>query len=412
MKNVIFVAPYFAPTTVRFIKAVSRLPEVRVGLISQDSADLLPPDVRGGLVAHHRIQRPLDAAHILGGVEVLSAQMGGPHRLLGALEELQVPLGMVRDHAGIEGMSAETARNFRDKAQMKTVLRAAGVPCARHALVTDADHARAFASDQGYPLVAKPKEGSGSRATYRLESDTELEQCLTMVRPSPDRPLMLEEFVVGDEHSFDAVSIGGRVVWHSINHYLPSPLEVTREPWIQWCVLLPRETNDPRYDEIHGVAAQALTALGMENGLSHMEWFRRTDGSVAVSEVGARPPGARFVELISYAHNFDMYAAWARVAVFDEFEPRRRRFAAGAAYLRMQGRGRTVGRVHGMERILKELGPIIVEAKIPKPGQTRGSTYEGDGTIIVRHPDTDVVAKALAFIVNNVRVEPHEESDS
>ena len=36
---------------------------------------------------------------------------------------------------------------------------------------------------------------------------------------------------------------------------------------------------------------QALGALGMGTGLTHMEWFLRADGSAIVSEVGARPPG-------------------------------------------------------------------------------------------------------------------------
>ena len=34
-----------------------------------------------------------------------------------------------------------------------------------------------------------------------------------------------------------------------------------------------------------------LRALGLRTGFTHMEWFRRPDGSVAVSEVAARPNG-------------------------------------------------------------------------------------------------------------------------
>src|SRR6185369_14190103 len=113
---------------------------------------------------------------------------------------------------------------------------------------------------------------------------------------------LLEEFVKGDEHSFDSVCIGGELRWHSITRYLPGPLEVLQNPWIQWCVLLPREVDDPRYDPIRKEAARALKALGMTTGLSHMEWFRREDGSVAISEVGARPPGAQITTLMSYAH--------------------------------------------------------------------------------------------------------------
>ena len=52
---------------------------------------------------------------------------------------------------------------------MKTVLRAAGVPCARHQLVTHPDEALAFAEAVGFPLVAKPPAGAGAQATYRLD---------------------------------------------------------------------------------------------------------------------------------------------------------------------------------------------------------------------------------------------------
>ena len=70
-----------------------------------------------------------------------------------------------------------------------------------------------------------------------------------------------------------------------------------------------------------------------------MEWFRRADGSVAVSEVGARPPGAQFTTLLSYAHDLDFYRAWPRLMIFNEFDPPPRVYAAGAAYVRGQGRG-------------------------------------------------------------------------
>ena len=61
--------------------------------------------------------------------------------LVGALEQLQVPMAYAREQLGLDGMDLETALNVRDKSRMKSVLRAAGVPCARHQLVTDASEA-------------------------------------------------------------------------------------------------------------------------------------------------------------------------------------------------------------------------------------------------------------------------------
>src|SRR4029450_10547544 len=106
----------------------------------------------------------------------------------------------------------------------------------------------------------------------------QLERWLEVQPPSPQQPALLEEFITGEEHSFDSVFVKGQPVWHSISRYFPTPLEVLQNPWIQWCVLLPREIDGPRYYEIRKVAAQTLRALGLETGLTHMEWFRRKDG--------------------------------------------------------------------------------------------------------------------------------------
>src|SRR5262245_25992617 len=130
MPSVVFVAPYFLPTTLRFVDAVGELHGVRLGLVSVDPPEKLPAGVRARLAAHVRVEDGLDAGQIAQATRSLAEQIGPPARLLGALEDLQVPLAEVREALRIEGMGVESAKNFRDKARMKTVLRAAGIPAA------------------------------------------------------------------------------------------------------------------------------------------------------------------------------------------------------------------------------------------------------------------------------------------
>jgi hypothetical protein len=237
-----------------------------------------------------------------------------------------------------------------------------------------------------------------------VDDDAAMREAIELSAPAPGREVLLEEFVVGEEHSFDAVCIRGRPVWHSLSRYAPTPLDVLRNPWIQWCVMVPREIDDPKWDDVRRAGFRALEVLGQDTGVSHMEWFRRPDGSLAISEIAARPPGAQFCTLIGFAHDFDFYAAWARLVVFEEFDPPQRRFAAGAVYLRGQGTGRVVA-IHGLDRIQKELGHMVVEARLPFEGQGPSGSYEGEGYVIVRHPETAVVEKALQRIVSIARVE-------
>src|SRR5215203_2848932 len=310
MHFVIFAAPYFTENATRFIQATVGQPGVRVAVISQDAQEHLAGHLRDRIAAHWRVEDVLDSGQLTHAAGVLSGHFGPIHRLYGAYEQLQVPLAEARAMLGVEGMSAEAAHNFRDKSRMKNVLREAGVPCARHRLAHDYAEGWNFAEEVGYPLVLKPPAGAGALSTFRVDHAEAFGEALKISAPTQHQPVLIEEFITGEEHSLETITIGGRAVWHSLTHYHPTPLEVLRNPWIQWCLLLPREIDGPEYDDIRQAAGAALSALGMDTGLTHMEWFRRSDGSVAISEVGARPPGAQFTTLMSYAHDHDFYRAW------------------------------------------------------------------------------------------------------
>lgn len=407
MTGLIFVAPYGLESTMRFVAGAVSLPDVAFGIISHEPAatflEKMPAALRGRISGYGQVADALDPDQLEDGVRSVAAQLGGRvDALLGILEPLQEPLAEVRNRLGISGMGPQEAKNFRDKAHMKDVMRANGLPCAQHCLATSREEALAFAEQQ-LPLVAKPPAGAGGIDTFRIDEVAQLGTWMDAVRPSPQRPLLLEEFVQGEEFSFDSVSVGGEHVFHSISSYAPTPLEVLETPWIQWTVLLPRSIDGPEYDAIRSAGPHVLSALGMRSGMSHMEWFRRTDGSIAISEVAARPPGGQITSMICYAHDHDFYRAWAEASVFERFEPPQRRYAVGAAYLRGHGAGQVVA-VHGIEEIHNELGDLVVEAKLPSIGQPKSSSYEGEGYVIIRDPDTEVVTEGLQRIVDTLRV--------
>lgn len=411
MPSVVFIAPFFLPVTMRFVSAVAALPDVRLGLVSQQPLEALAPELRRRLTAFERVPDALDTGHLEAGVKAVARRIGGCDRLLGTLEQLQIQLGQLRDRLGVDGMGEAAARNFRDKARMKDVLHRAGVPCARHRRITSAGEAWVFARDVGYPLILKPPDAAAAKGTFRVTDAPTLHHALQVLRPSPEHPAVAEEFITGHERSFETVTIRGKPVWFSSTVYDPPPLRVLENPWIQWTVLLPREeeTEDTRLVRPHALAA--LQALGMGTGLSHMEWFRRDRpgvAPVAISEVGARPPGAQIVSLNSHAHGVDFYDLWARLVVFERFEAPPRRHAAGVAFFRGQGKvrpGARVVAVHGLDEGQRELGELVVDVRLPQIGQPRAESYEGEGYAILRHPDTDVVARGLRRLISLVRVE-------
>ncbi len=406
MHHCVFAAPFALESTLRFVAAAASLRGVRLAVLSQEPVERIPEELRRRLQGFVRVDDAMSADSIVRGVRQLASQLHGRiDSLIGILEPLQVPLAEARVKLGLPGTGPDAARNMRDKARMKDVLAAHGLPCARHALCATRKEAVAFAERTGFPLVVKPPAGAGAKATFRVENLDQLDGALRATAPKPEAKVLLEEFIVGDEFSFDSMSIEGRHVFHSISCYSPTPLEVLSEPWIQWTVLLPRDISGPEFAAIRDAGPRALDALGMRTGMTHMEWFRRPDGSIAISEVAARPPGAQFTSLISWAHDMDFYTAWARVVTTGEFRPPERRYATGAAYLRAQGEGTKIARVTGLEHAQQELGSLVVESKLPEAGKQPADTYEGEGWVILRHPDTDVVKRGLRRILELVRVE-------
>lgn len=393
--NVVFVAPLLREGTLRYVRAFQALPGVQLGVITQsDGWDELG-------ITSVRVQDSLSAEALIYGGRAFQQRWGRVDRLLGHLEQLQIPLGQARDALGIPGMGETVARNFREKSQMKAVLAAAGVPVARHTLVHSPAELEAFIDKVGYPVVVKPPAGLGSQATFRLANSDDLAAMRKHVRP--DDPLQVEEFVTGTEHTCETVSLQGRPVWRSGTHYLPGPLEVLENPWIQYCVLLPRE--DSAHTPFYPTNDAALAALGMGTGLTHMEWFRTATGRMVVSEVGARPPGVNIIPMMGLAHGMDMHAKWAELMVFERFSAPARTLAAGCAFFRGQGTGGRVAAVHGLDRAQEEVGAWVVDRQLPRVGQPRATGYEGEGWAIVCHPETAVVKLALQRLVTLVRVE-------
>ena len=238
---------------------------------------------------------------------------------------------------------------------MKTVLRAAGVPCARHRLARSATDARDFADRRRVPAGGqaagrgrcqehlppgrsrRPGRLAGGRAAHPGPPRAD--------RGVPDR----RRGLLRQRHDRRPGGLGfGLGLPADPAGGAAAPVDAVGG------AAAPRHRR-PEYDAIRQVAPDALRALGLRTGLTHMEWFRRPDGSVAVSEVGARPPGAQITSMLCYAHDFDLYRAWARLMIDGTFDPPQRKWAVGHRLPARPGRrpgpggprpGRAAGRGH------------------------------------------------------------------
>jgi len=138
MPFVIFVAPYLTPIAARMIEATADLPDVQLGVISQEPLDKLAPAPRPNLAQHWRVDDGWNTAQIVAAARLLGDRLGPIHRLFGAAEHLQVQRAEVREQLGVPGLGIEAAWNFRDNttpanylAQLASMGAFIGVPVER-----------------------------------------------------------------------------------------------------------------------------------------------------------------------------------------------------------------------------------------------------------------------------------------
>jgi biotin carboxylase len=299
----------------------------------------------------------------------------------------------LREALGVQGMTVAETLPFRDKDRMKQVLNAAGVRTPRHERATSAEDCRDAASRIGFPLILKPIAGAGSADTYRVDDGAQLEETLPRLAHLPE--VNIEEFIEGEEFTFDTVCVGGRVAYYSITRYRPHPLIARTVEWVSPQIVMLRDVDAEEYAAGREMGKQVLSALNFQTGFTHMEWFRKPGGEVVFGEIACRPPGARSVDVMNYASDTDLFAGWAEAVVKGQFTQKvERRYNAAIIYKRAQGAGR-IRRTEGLERLLSKYGEHIVLIDLLPLGSPRRDwrqTLLSDGYLVVRHPD---LARAL-----------------
>ena len=386
MTTVLMISPGYPADMPHFARGLAEV-GARVLGVGDQRADALPDLVRQALSGYLQVRSLWNAAST---AAELRAWLAG--RSVDRIECLWEP-GMVlaaelREALGVPGLGVAQTLPFRDKERMKQVLDAAGIRTPRHVACASAGECRAAAERIGYPVIIKPIAGAGSADTYRIDDAAQLEA--TLPRLAGVAVVSVEEFVDGEEYTFDTVSIRGRIAYYNVAWYRPRPLIARSNEWISPQVVALRDVG--RADLAGGVAMgeAVIRALGFDTGFTHMEWYRKADGEVVFGEIGARPPGAHQVDQMNYACDFDVFREWARAVTHGRFDAHiERRYNVATVYKRAQGQGR-IRSITGLDEFLRDHGQHVVWDSLLRPGQPRRNwraTLVSDGFIMLRHPD-------------------------
>ena len=385
--NVVMLSPGFPLEMAYFTRGLARSGATVIGVGDQPEHDL-PAEAREAL-SHYEHRSLADEDAVLAALRGLQQHVH-IDRVECLWEPYMLLAARLREQLGLPGMTVEQTVPFRDKERMKQVLDAAGIRTPHHYRATSAAQVWEAAAQVGYPLIVKPIDGAGSADTHRVDSPEGLALVLEQVRHVPE--VSVEEFVEAEEFTYDTVCADGEVLFENVCWYRTRPLQTRIHEWITPVTVALRDLSVPHLADGLSMGRDVLSALGFRTGFTHMEWYRRADGEVVFGEIGARPPGARTVDVMNYATDGDLFTAWAEAVVHGRLQtPLVAKYNAASIFKRAQGAGR-IQRVEGLDRLLADYGTSVVALELLPVGAPRRdwrATLISDGMVIVRDPSLE-----------------------
>jgi len=402
--DVLFFSPGYPAEMPYFVRGLAET-GARVWGVGDTPREGLPDVAKGALTGYLRVARLWDARALL---EAVRSWPDGPRRLdrIECLwEPGMLPAAHLREALGVPGLTAAETVPFRDKGRMKEVLERAGLRTPRNRRARTEGEVREAATAIGYPLVVKPIAGAGSADTHRVDDPGGLARVLPLLRHVDE--VSVEEYVEGEELTFDTICADGEILYHNVAWYRPKPIVGRSLEWVSPQTVNLRDVDEPRLRPGIELGRKVLDALGFRTGFTHMEWFLTPSGEAVFGEIAARPPGGRSVELMNYGCDIDVFRGWAEAVCRSTWsQPVERRYNAAVVFKRALGQGR-IRRIEGLEGILGRYGRQVVCVNLLPLGASRRNwkqTLVSDGYLIVRHPDLQATLEMADRIGTHLRL--------
>jgi hypothetical protein len=404
--KVLMLSPGFPDDMPHFTRGLARVGAQVIGVGDQPKA-ALAPELAAALTAYLPVAKLWDEESTVDQV----AKWLASHRVqVDRVECLWEPgvvlAAKLRQRLGVPGLTVEQATAFRDKETMKQVLDRAGIRTPHHYRARTKVEVRQAAERIGWPVIVKPIAGAGSADTYTARSSEELERIFGAIEHIAE--VSVEEFIEGEEYTYDTVCADGRVLFENVGWYRPKPLVARLSPWISpQCICL-RDIGRPEIAVGVDLGHRVLDALGFRTGFTHMEWFRNGVGEAVFGEIAARSPGGRLTHGMNYACDIDLFTGWAEAVCRGTLsQDTTKRYNAALVFKRAQGDGPRITRIEGLEPILAVHGehvPLIDLVPVGAPRRDYRQVVTGDGWIVARHPDLGLALQLADRLGTEVRL--------
>jgi len=247
-----------------------------------------------------------DPAAIPHAVRDLAARFGVPERIVALSERDILAAAYLREELGVPGQRPDHALRFRDKLVMSEVVGSSGISLPPFQAAGHGGDVAKFAEVYGFPLIVKPRLGSGSRSVVKINASEDF----SALPDLDSEPFLVQNFCPDDVGAIDGVWTGAELGPWRASRYIGTCFEFAYENNTMGYVEID-DTNLTPY--LSDFAESVLAALSPGTPtVFHLEHFLGdSDGAPCLRflEIGARAGGGGTPDVWREVHGYDLLGA-------------------------------------------------------------------------------------------------------
>ena len=152
-----------------------------------------------------------------------------------------------------------------------------------------------------FPIIVKPVDLTGGKGIHRAANADEARKAYkdACSRTRQDH-IVVEEFLQGSNHGFSAMLVKGKVAFafsdneqYYINKYMVSGANS------------PSTSSDKTLAMLREYSERIAQELHLVDGILHIQYIERADGTPVIIEICRRPPGDLYIKFVKYATGID-----------------------------------------------------------------------------------------------------------
>ena len=197
--------------------------------------------------------------------------------------------------------SYATSLEIHHKDKYRALATRLGIPTPRALVVRSAADFEAAIAQLTFPIIVKPVDLTGGKGIHRAANADEARVAYkdACSRTRQDH-IVVEEFVQGSNHGFSAMLVKGKVAFafsdneqYYINKYMVSGANS------------PSTSSDKTLAMLREYSERIAQELHLVDGILHIQYIERADGTPVIIEICRRPPGDLYIKFVKYATGID-----------------------------------------------------------------------------------------------------------